>query len=136
MESNIAPNSSFLFTGFFLKRLPPGEDLSAWRIAKCIFSLLSKVSITLFVAVRLAKSVIQIISFRCDEPTNVYKRKRFPPTPILITTNSNIMNYNILPEDTYNFLINLEVDTSNGVDPFDLINDTDKDLVLYLLYCI
>lgn len=46
------------------------------------------------------------------------------------------MNYNILPEDTYNFLINLEVDTSNGVDPFDLINDTDKDLVLYLLYCI
>jgi len=44
--------------------------------------------------------------------------------------------YNILPENIYTWLINLNADTSKGVDPFDLMNNTDKDLVLPFIYSI
>ena len=37
--------------------------------------------------------------------------------------------YNILPENIYKWLINLNADTSKGVDPLDLMNNPDKDLV-------
>jgi hypothetical protein len=49
---------------------------------------------------------------------------------------SDMTTYNILPENIYTWLINLNADTSKGVDPFDLMNNTDKDLVLPFIYSI
>jgi hypothetical protein len=62
------------------------------------------------------------------------KGGRFSPLSLFTSQQtSDMTTYNILPENLYNWVINLKTDTSMGVDPFDLINDTDQDLVLFFL---
>jgi len=58
----------------------------------------------------------------------------FHPLPSQQTM--DITTYNILPENIYKWLINLNADTSKGVDPFDLMNNTDRDLVHSLIYLV
>jgi hypothetical protein len=78
---------------------------------------------------------MQVISFGCDGASPAGIKRGIPSlAPLPSQQTLDMTTYNILPENIYNWLINLNADTSKGVDPLDLMNNPDKDLVPPLIY--